>query len=148
METMKEVLENLYAEDQVKIASAEAEEQLGVPLAGVDPELVKQAQEYDFIGRVLAHNAFADLVKEALDEEMAGEPEDKKKEALQSILAKARGDKKPEDEKKPEGDKKPADKEDEEEAEKKAAVRQAVLDKMASDPEYAAYLAAKYLEQD
>ena len=87
METMKEVLENLYAEDQVKIASAEAEEQLGVPLAGVDPELVKQAQEYDFIGRVLAHNAFADLVKEALDEEMAGEPEDKKKEAQPEDLS-------------------------------------------------------------
>lgn len=144
MNSLKEAFDTLVEHDQVKIAEAQVSEQIGADLSGVDEGLIKQAQDYDYIGRVMAHHAFADMVKEALDEEMAGEPEEKKKEELAKILAKANGEAPAEGEKK---EKKPEDEEEEgEEGEKKAAIRQAILDKMASDPDYAAYLAAKYLE--
>ena len=152
MNTLKEAYGALVEQDQVKIAEAQASEEMGADLSGVDEDLIKQAQSYDTIGRVMAHHAFADLVKEAIDEEMAGEPEDKKKEELSKILAKARGEGPAEGEgegekkkKKPEGDEDEGEGEGEGD-EKKAHVRQAILDKMASDPDYAAYLAAKYLE--
>ena len=124
-------------------AQAQATQQFGTDMSGVDQGLQKQAQDYDHIGRVLAHHAFTDMVKEALDEEMAGDPEEEKKKALAAILAKARG----EGGEKEEGEGKEEDKEEKEgDDEKKASVKRAILQKMASDPEYAAYLAAKYLE--
>lgn len=146
MNSLKEAFDALVAQDQVKIAEARASQQFGTDVSGADAELIKQAQDYDHIGRVMAHHAFADLVKEALDEEMPGAPEEEKKEELAKILAKARGEA-------PEGEKKKDEDEEEEEEEgegepeeKKAHVKRAILQKMASDPEYAAYLATKYLE--
>jgi len=141
MNSMKDVYHAMLEQDQVKVAQVQAETRLGANLSNVDQELVKQAQDYDHIGRVMAHHAFADMVKEALDEEMAGEPEEKKKEALDAILAKAKGEKKDEDE-----DEDEDEEEEDEEEEKKASVQRAILEKMAADPDYAAYLVGKYLE--
>jgi FKBP-type peptidyl-prolyl cis-trans isomerase len=138
MNSFKEVYSNLIQHDQVKVAQVRAERGLPpqVDLGQVDPELLKQAQDYDHIGRVLAHNVFADIVKEAMDE--AGVPEEKKDEALEAILAAARGEK-PKEEAKEE-----SSEEEKAEEEKKASAKRRILKKMATDPSYVSYLVSKH----
>lgn len=154
MESLKEVYGALTDQDHVKEAQAQATEQYGADFAGVDPELIKQAQDYDHIGRVLAHHVMTDLVKEALDEEAPGADEDEKENALAGIMAKARGEKseddKDEDKESDEYKKKMKAKESEgegeggEEGEKKASIKAAILDRMAQDPGYVSHLIAKH----
>lgn len=139
MHSLKDVYSAMTEQDHTKLAQAEAVEQYGHDFADVDPSLVKTAQDYDTIGRVMAHNVFADLVKEAMDEAMPGAPEGEKKKELAKILAKAKGEKsedKDEDEDEDE-DKGPV-------SEKKASVQAAVLARMQQDPEYVSYLLSKY----
>lgn len=148
MNSLKEVFGAMQSRDHVKVAAARAAR--GLPpappsLADVDPELLKQAQDYDQIGRILAHHVFADMVKEAVDEAAPDASDEDKKKAVEEALAMARGEKKPDDEKK--DDDKPKDGE----TEKQAAVRVAkmkkkklIMKKMAEDPAYIAQLVRKY----
>lgn len=155
MNSLKEVFTAMQGRDHEKIAQAEAVAQHGPEFANVDAELLKQAQDYDHIGRVLAHHVFADMIKQAMDEEMPDASEDEKKEGLEALMSAARGEKKGEGGEKDEGEKKDEDEgekkgegeekdEDEEEGEKKASVRNAILQRMASEPEYVSQLIAKH----
>lgn len=90
--SMQDQYEALVGLDLVKQAEAEASAQLGGNFAGANPELVKTAQDYDYIGRRLAHEVLTDLVKEALDEEMPDSSEEEKKKEGKKIMAKARGE--------------------------------------------------------
>jgi hypothetical protein len=146
MQSLKEVFNGMQALDHVKVAQVRAAQGLPpqVDLSQVDPALLKQAQDYDQIGRILAHRAFADMLKEAIDASPI--PDDKKDEELARLMGQANGEKK-KDEKK-EDDK---DKKDEPEGEKKEAAKKAVmkkkkeiLAKMAQDPNYVAHLIAKF----
>ena len=137
MQSFKDVYFAMTEQDIVKEAEAQASAQFGTDMSNVDSDLVKQAQDYDYIGRVLAHQVLGDLVKEAMDEEMPGASEDKKKEEAAKLMAKARGeggDKKDEEE----------DDEEEEETEKKASIKAAILERMAGDPDYVSHLIAKH----
>lgn len=149
MNSLKEVYQGVVQRDHEKVAAARAAQGLPpqVDLSQVDPELLKQAQDYDLTGRILAHHVMADLIKEALDE--AGVADDKKDAMLADAMAAARGEKKDDKDKKDDGDKKDddADKKDDEkkeEAEKMAAATRRILEKMAKDPTYVAQLAAKH----
>jgi len=154
MESLKEVYGKLTEQDHVKEAQAQATEQYGADFTGVDPDLIKQAQDYDHIGRVLAHHVMTDLVKEALEEEAPGADDDEKEDALAGIMAKARGEKseddkdKGEDKESDEYKKKMKAKEESgeggEEGEKKASIKAAILDRMAQDPDYVSHLIAKH----
>jgi len=139
MQSFKDVYFAMTEQDIVKEAEAQASEQFGTDMSNVDSDLVKQAQDYDYIGRVLAHQVLGDLVKEAMDEEMPEASEDKKKEEAAKLMAKARGEGGGEDE-----DKKKDDDEDEEETEKKASIKAAIMDRMAGDPDYVSHLIAKH----
>ena len=90
--SMQDQYEALVGLDLVKQAEAEASTQLGGNFAGANLELVKTAQDYDYIGRRLAHEVLTDLVKEALDEEMPDSSEEEKKKEGKKIMAKARGE--------------------------------------------------------
>lgn len=136
MNSLKEVLGALNEQDHVKEAQAQASEELGTDLSDANPELVKQAQDYDHIGRVLAHHVMADLVKQAMDEEAPAASDDDKKKKLEEIMSKARGEKSEEDAKK--------DDEEGEESEKKASIKAAILEKMSQDPDYVSHLIAKH----
>jgi len=135
MDSLKDVYFAMTEQDHTKEAQAQNyDDGYGVD---VDPGLVKKAQDYDTVGRIMAHNVFTDLVKEAMDEAMPGAPEEEKKKELAKILAKAKGEKPAEGEDDEEEEKGP-------EAEKKASVQAAVLSRMQQDPEYVTYLLSKY----
>jgi len=93
MNSLKEVFTTMQGQDHVKEAQAQAVAEHGPAFANVDAELIKQAQDYDHIGRVLAHNVFADLIKQAMDEEMPEASDDDKSKGLAALMAKARGEK-------------------------------------------------------
>jgi hypothetical protein len=135
MQSLKDVYFAMADQDHTKLAQAQAVEEYGHDFADVDPGLVKQAQDYDTVGRVMAHNVFTDLVKEAMDEAMPGAPEEAKKKELAKILAKAKGEKSEEEDEEDEGSP---------EAEKKAHVQAAIIGRMQQDPEYVSYLLSKY----
>ncbi len=137
--SLKAVYLDVVQRDHEKVAQARAAQGLPpqVDLSQVDPELLKQAQDYDQVGRILAHHVMADIIKEAMDE--AGVPEEKKEEALEDAMATARGEKKDDKDK----DKK-KDEDKGEEGEKKEAMKQQILAKMAKDPAYVAKLVAKH----
>lgn len=152
MDSLKEVFNGMQQLDHVKVAQARAAQGLPpvVDLSHVDPALIKQAQDYDHIGRILAHRAFFDMLKEAVDASPI--PDDKKDEELQRLMASANGEKKDDkdkkkdedkgDDKEPEGEKK--------EAAKKAVMmkkKKKILAKMAEDPNYVAHLIAKYSDR-
>ena len=141
MNSLKEVLGALNEQDHVKEAQAQATEQYGADFSEVNPELIKQAQDYDYIGRVLAHHVMADLVKEAVDEEAPESSEEDKKKQLAAIMAKARGEKSEDDEGEGEDDE---DEEKGEESEKKASIKAAILQRMSQDPNYVSHLIAKH----
>lgn len=131
MNSLKEVYGAIVEGDQVKMAQARAHE--------VDPdeELLKQASDYYQVGQILAHNVFADMVKQAMEEEMPNASEDEKKKKLEEVMAKARGEEPKKEEKKDE-------KEGEKEGEKMASVKLQILEKMAQDPAYVSQLIAKH----
>jgi hypothetical protein len=135
MDSMKDVYFAMTEQDIVKEAEAYASEQFGTDMSNVDGELVKQAQDYDHIGRILAHQVLGDLVKEAMDEEMPAASEEKKKEEAAKLMAKARGESKGEDEEEDEED---------EDTEKKASIQAAILERMGQDPDYVSHLVSKY----
>lgn len=137
MPSLKDVYVALADQDHVKEAQARAYQQHGPEFADVNPELLKQAQEYDYIGRVMAHSAMEDLLKQAADEEMPQADEDEKKKKIMALMAKARGEGGGEE-------KKDEEEESEGEAEKKASIRNAILDRMQHDPNYLAAMVAKY----
>lgn len=139
MNSLKEVYSGLVQQDQVKVAQVRAAQGLPpqVDLSQVDPGLLKQAQDYDRIGRILAQHVFVDLIKEAVDE--AGVPEEKKDEEVAKLLAMANGEKPKEEEAKEEA---PA--EEKKEEEKKASAKRRILAKMAQDPQYVSYLISKH----
>ena len=95
--SMQDQYEALVGLDLVKQAEVEASAQLGGDFSGAHPELIKQAQDYDYIGRRLAHEVLADLVKEAMDEEMPNASEEEKKKEGDKVMAKARGEKSEDD---------------------------------------------------
>lgn len=144
MHSLKEVYVALNEQDHVKEAQAQATEQYGADFSDVPPELIKQAQDYDYIGRVLAHHVLADLVKEAMDEEMPEAGEDEKKKQLAAIMAKARGEKSEEGDAEKKKAKESDDEESEEESEKKASIKAAILERMSEDPDYVSHLIAKH----
>jgi len=137
MPSLKDVYVALAEQDHVKEAQARARQEYGPDFANVNPELLKQAQDYDYIGRVMAHSAMQDLIKQAMDEEMPEAGEDEKKKKMMALMAKARGEGGGEEESKKKED-------GEEEEEKKASVRSAILDRMVHDPDYLAMMVAKY----
>lgn len=143
MNSLKEVYSGLVQQDHVKVAQVRAAQGLPpqVDLSQVDPGLLKQAQDYDRIGRILAQHVFVDLIKEAVDE--AGVPEEKKEDEVAKLLAMANGEKPKEEAKAHEGEETPAEEKKEEE-EKKAAAKQRILAKMAQDPQYVSYLISKH----
>lgn len=134
MDSLKEVYFAMAEQDHTKLAQAQAVEQYGSEFIDVDPELIKQAEDYDTVGRIMAHNVFNDMVKEAVDEEMIGAPEEEKKKEVAKLIAKAKGEAPPEGEKE----------EEEPESEKKASIRNAVLHRMQQDPAYVSHLLSKY----
>ena len=139
MDSFKDVYSAMVEQDFAKEAAAQATEEFGFDVSNVDNDLIKQAQDYDHIGRVLAHQVLGDLVKEAMDEELPGASEEKKKEEAAKLMAKARG----------EGggdEKKKDDEEDEqdEETEKKASITAQILERMAGDPDYVSHLISKH----
>lgn len=137
--SLKAVYGSLVEQDHIKVAAAR--QAAGLPpqvdMSQVDPGLMKQAQDYDKIGRILAHHVFADLCKQAIDE--AGVPEEKKDAELERLLSQANGEK-PAEKK---DDKKPEDKSDAE-GEKKEAAKKAILNRMAKDPVYVSKIVAKH----
>jgi hypothetical protein len=136
MNSLKEVYASIAQQDHVKVAQARAVE-TGMPdLSGVDPGLIKQAQDYDHIGRILAHNVFADMLKTALDESAPEASDEEKALALAAMLAAANGEKPKEEEGK--------DEEKSEQEEKKASIKAAILQRMAQDPEYVSAMVGKY----
>ena len=136
MPSLKDMYNVLVEADQEKYAAAQVAAEYGEEFVGVDEGLLKQAEDYDTVGRVLAHNVFTDLVKEAMEEEMPEASDEEKKKKLLEMMAKARG------EAPPEGAKKDEEKGDE--AEKKAHVAGLVLERMSQDPEYVSALISKY----
>ena len=137
MSSLKDVYQSLVAVDHEKTARAQVAQTYGNEFADVNPELIKQAQDYDYVGRVLAHNVFSDLVKQAMDEDMPEASDEEKKKKLMALMAKARGE--------GGGEEESEDKEEsDEEAEKKAHVAGLVLQRMSQDPEYVSALVAKY----
>jgi hypothetical protein len=138
MNSLKEVYSAMAEQDHVKVAQQQAVEQYGTDFADVDPELVKQAQDYDTVGRIMAHNVFGDLVKEAVDEAMPFASEEDKKKETKKVVAKAKGEKSDDD------DDDKDEKSDDEGSEKQAQIRDAVLARMQEDPEYVSYLLSKY----
>jgi hypothetical protein len=152
MNSLKEVFTAMQGHDHEKVAQARAVAQHGPSFANVDAELLKQAQDYDHVGRVLAHHVFADLIKQAMDEEMPDASEEEKKTGLEALMASARGEKKgdddeDEDEKSEAAGEKDDEKEDDAEEEKKASVRAAIIHRMARDPEYVSQLIAKHTQR-
>lgn len=132
MNSLKDVYSTMVERDMEK-AAAYVEQQ---GYAEVDEDMVKQAQDYDHIGRILAHNVFTDMLKTAMDETSPEMTDEEKAKALAAMLAMANGQA-------------PAKKEEEsEESEKKAAakanVKAAVLARMAKDPKYVSHLVGKH----
>lgn len=147
MDSFKDVYTAMVDQDLVKEANAVASEQLGADMSFADTELLKQAQDYDYIGRSLAHQVLNDLVKEAMDEEMPYASEDKKKEETDKVMAKARGEKSDEDKESDEYKKKmkeKGDKDEEETSEKKASIQASIMQRMSEDPAYVSYLISKH----
>ena len=139
MNSLKEVYANITQQDQVKVAQVRASRG-EVDTSNVDPGLLKQAQDYDSIGRILAHNVFTDMLKTAMDENMTDSSDEEKAKALAALLAMANGES-PKEEDEPEGE---HEKDKGEAAEKKASIKAAVLQRMAQDPEYVSALVGKY----
>lgn len=139
MNSLKEVYATITQQDQVKVAQVRASRG-EVDTSNVDPGLLKQAQDYDSIGRILAHNVFGDMLKQAADEAMPDASEEEKAKALAALLAAANGEK-PKESAEGEGE---GESDKDEAAEKKASVKAAVLDRMARDPEYVSRLVGKY----
>lgn len=138
MNSLKEVYATIAQQDHVKVAQARVDRG-DVDVSDVDPGLLKQAQDYDSIGRILAHNVFTDMLKTAMDESMPAASDEEKAKALAALLAAANGEKKDDA-----GEEKEEDKEESAEGEKKAAIKAAVLRKMAEDPTYVSHLVGKY----
>jgi hypothetical protein len=143
MNSFKEVYSSLVEHDHVKVAQVRASQGLPprVDLDQVDPELLKQAQDYDHVGRVLAHNVMGDLIKEALDAE--GVPAESQDAMVEALLAAARGEA-PAGEEKKEEKKEEASAEAKAGEEKKAFAKRRILKKMATDPAYVSYLISKH----
>ena len=138
MNSFKEVYSSLVEHDHVKVAQVRASQGLPpqIDLEQVDPELLKQAQDYDHVGRVLAHNVMGDLIKEALDAE--GVPPESQDAMVEALLAAARGEAPAGEEKKePTAEEKKGE-------EKKAFAKRRILNKMANDPAYVSYLISKH----
>ena len=145
MNSLKEVFSAMAEQDHTKLAQAQVVEEYGQEFVDVDPDLIKQAQDYDTIGRIMAHNVFTDLVKEAMDEAMPYASEDEKKKEADKVIAKAKGEKsEDEDEDKDKKDDKKKEKFEGPMAEKKANVQAAIIERMQQDPEYVSYLLSKY----
>jgi hypothetical protein len=131
MNSLKDVYHTLVSEDMSKVAEAYADQYVEV-----DEGMLKQAQDYDHIGRILAHNVFADMLKTAADESSPELSEEEKAKVVAAMLAMANGQAPPKKEE-----------EKSEEGEKKASVKAAILSRMSQDPEYVAHLVGKYYGQ-
>ena len=164
MDSLKDVYNAMAQKDHVKVAQAQPGRR-GPDFSAADKAMLKQAQDYDHIGRVMAHQAFADLVKEAMDEAMPDASEEEKKKEVGKLLAKANGEEsdsedseedfKDDSEKKAEADMEGMTEEEkkaylakmkkeEEGTEKKAAAKARILDRMSRDPQYVSHLLSKY----
>src|SRR5690349_80301 len=124
MESLRDVYLNLV--EQEKVAAQAGSE----PAAGVDEQAklaMEQAYEYDQVGRALAHQVFYDLAKEASAHLPVGHGSGQRHEDGMPCH--------------------PGCKEHGkgvQHGEKRAALQQAILAKMAADPEYVAALVAKH----
>lgn len=139
MDSMQAVYQAMVDMDHVKLAQADAVRQYGPAFADADPGLLKTAEDYDYIGRVLAHHVLADMVKQALDEEGGMSPEEKAKR-LAMLMGRARGEEGPGEDEEEDEDKKDGEPGEE----KKAAVKAAILQRMANDPNYISHLVSKH----
>lgn len=154
MKSLKEVYGNMVQRDHEKVAQHRADQGLPPTLDRFPQELVKQAQAYDEIGRVMARQAYVDLIKQALDE--AGVPPEKQEDELKKLLSGDAGKdaEKKDEEKKDDGssgDKSDEKKDDsssdgatKEAARKKLIAKKKILAKMARDPNYVSQLIAKH----
>ncbi|MBP9826354.1 MAG: hypothetical protein KBF21_19155 [Thermoanaerobaculia bacterium] len=163
MNSLKAVFGAMQSRDHEKVAQVRASQ--GLPrerdLSQVDPGLLKQAQDYDHIGRVLAHNVFADMVKTAVEEALPGASEADKKSAFEEAMESAMSGKKKEkkegtdeeDDAEYEEKTEPREEKKEEGEEKTSAAKvkvmkakkKKILAKMAADPKYMSALVNKYL---
>ena len=132
MNSLREIFATMEEVDQEKVAHAQPHGEA----PNFDDDLIKQAQEYDSVGRVLAHHVFADMVKEAVEADEDSSKEEKKKR-YEKLMRKAKGEKSEDDDK--------DDKDEGDEDEKKASVKAAVLERMQQDPEYVQYLLSKHM---
>jgi len=107
MNSLKSYYSRLVEIDQEKTAAQNE------PQVEIADEAIKQASDYENIGRALAHQVWDELVKEA---EIQSTEQAAEAEAV-------------------------------EQNEKVASLKNAILQRMAEDPEYAAHLAAKYLSE-
>jgi len=138
MNSLKEVYAGIAQQDHVKVAQARDTHVESADYSDVDAGLMKQAQDYDNVGRILAHNVFSDMLKTALDESAPGAGDEEKAKALVALLAAANGEKAAEGEDEDESEEKS------EEGEKKASAKEAILRRMSQDPQYVAHLVGKY----
>jgi hypothetical protein len=135
--SLKSVFNKMVVADQEKIASARAAAGLPPPPPDVsqfDPALMKQAQDYDEIGRILARNVFSDLLQEELDKTAMPVPQ--KKAMHENMMAVATGKKK-------RAAAPPTGHAPDHEA-KVAAAKKKILARMAKDPGYVSKLVAKH----
>ena len=124
MKSLKEVYASLTEVEKQAAAQENATpEQLWENLSDQEKLAWQQAQDYDQVGRILAHQVYDGLAKEAAAYPSVGHGEGTVHEDGQPCSP---------------------DCEVVVEYEKHAALRQLVLDKMASDPNYVAQLIAKH----
>ena len=123
MNSLKEVFEGIRNADQQKTAAVQEQEQ---PQAEVEDGAMKTAADYENIGRALAHTVFEDLVKEAVAQMPEGHGDGYRHD-----------------------DGVPCTEECAEHGggEKTAAAKTAILERMASDPNYVAHLIAKHQDK-
>ena len=144
--SLKSIYNSICEQDFEKAAQAQVVEEYGPSFADADPEMIKKAADYDYAGRVLAHTVFTDLVKEAVHEGMPFASDEEKDKETNKIMAKAKGEAPSEEDKDKDKDKKKEENKEEKEgdAEKTAALRHAILERMNEDPEYVQALMAKH----
>jgi hypothetical protein len=128
MKSLREAYQAITAKDQEKVAAVQQQTQqqtLDAP-----PELIKQAAEWDAVGRELAHHTFIEMMKEAAEDMPSGHGPGKKHEDGMPCT--------------PECPKFAEEALSGAEGEKRASAKAEILERMAQDPAYVAQLIQKH----
>lgn len=138
MDSMKEVYEAVVAHEKTASAAGEAGGDAG-SVTDEDAAMYKKAEDYEMVGRIMARQIYADLVKEAMP--FGHGPGHKHEDTDDECPPHCEHHKKSDD--------KEDDKGKEEEIEealeaKHASVKAEILQRMAQDPAYAAEIFAKH----